>query len=198
MLGFKLSESDLTPLIARIAHNFYNNHSSSIASIAKSIWTEHKDRTHVYELLSTALDIEESWREKNTARTLVLKLCNPYSFDIIPMRDIMNLTVPSELEIRNKLVCLTEDEFKTTPYFKAIKSTMIQYLGGECQTRINDVQCGRTDNLDVHYMTRENARGKEHLHYKSDLTLVCDDCLRRHYAGDPSGELCHKVGIRIV
>jgi hypothetical protein len=198
MFSFKLSEIELTPIIARIVHNFYYHYSHSIASIAKSIWTAHKDRTHVHELLCTAYDMEDAWREKNQGRTLLLKLCNPHSLDIVPINQIVTMQVPSQLELRNKLACLSEEEFESTPYFKSIRSTMIQFCGGECQTRINDVQCGKTEDLVVHYMTRENARGKEHMHYKSDLTIICRDCQMRHYAGDPSGELCRKVGIRIV
>ena len=198
MLRHKLSETELHPIIGRIAKNFYYHNSADLAVIAQSIWSEYKDRKHVYRLLSLAYEMEERWRQQHTSRMILMALANPHAFDIVPMRSIHELSEPSLLELRNKLAHLTDGEFKTTPYFKAIRTALIQFCGGECQTRIRDIQCGRTDDLEVYYLSREHARGQEHIYYKKDMTTVCRDCLIRHQLGDPSGEVCHKVGIQII
>ncbi len=179
LFGYKLKESELTPLVYRISKNFYNTYTDQLAHTALGIWGEHHDRKHVHKILTIAYDIESDWRDRNQTRYKLLCTCNPYSYDTISYNDLLLLNPQLELELRNKLSCLSDEDFRTTPYYKVIKTKMLQHCGGQCMMRINGVQCGATQNLELFYVNLEHARGLEHRNWREDCTIVCEDCAIR-------------------
>jgi hypothetical protein len=179
LFGYKLKESDLTPLVKRISKNFYYHHIEQLALTAFGIWNEHHDRKHVHRILDIAHDMETDWRSKNQLAFVTNYCCNPDSFDPISFAILARMQAPTLNAIRFKLSALSEEDFRTTPYYKCVRSIVASHFGGECPTRINDIPCGATQDLHIHYMNRDHARGQEHIYYRTDLTVACPDCLAR-------------------
>lgn len=179
LFGYKLKEAELTPLVSRICKNFYNHYSEDLAHTVLGIWHEHLDRKNVHAVLVIAHAIEIEWRQKNPLRFTVLSMCNPHSFDPVSYNQLLALNPASEIEIRNKLSCLSEADFEATPYYKCIRSTLSSYCGGKCMMRISGIPCESTQDLTILYLSREHARGLEHRHHKEDITIVCQDCKER-------------------
>lgn len=180
LFGHKLKESELTPLVYRISKNFYNTYSDQLAHTALGIWNEHHDRKHVHKILTIAYDIESEWRDKNPSRFRVLCMCNPHSYETVPFSELLSLSTAQEFEIRNKLSCLSEEDFEKTPYFRVFRSNLISHAGGICLMKINGISCGSSEELTILYLNRENARGMEHRHGKEDCTVVCKNCHTRY------------------
>lgn len=197
LTGYKLAEKELDPIIIRIAKNFQYHYCKELADTAVSLWNASQDRKHVHSILSTTYEIEMDWRSKNAIRSMLKTLTNPHSYEPIPFSYLLSLNVPSEIELKSSFQSMSDPDFRSTPYFRSVASTTIQFYGGECQTRINDIQCGRTRELSVYYLSKRYERGLEHRHYATDLTVICKDCLIRHQGGDESGEVSHKMGISV-
>lgn len=197
MFGFKLKESELDTIIHRLSKNFHNHYSAELANTAQSLWITSQDRKHVHQIFSTAYDIEMEWREKNPLRSLVKVITNPHAYEVVSMTQLLSLPVPAELEIRSLLDALTEDEFRKTPYWRCVNSVTLQLYGGECQVRINDIQCGRTSTLSSEYLNIEAVRGLLHRNYRSDLTVMCEDCrIRQGQVVGQSGMISHRLYVQ--
>ena len=196
MFGYKLKVEELDKLIHRLSKNFHNHYCQELSSTALSLWMESQDRKHVHRILSTAYDIELEWRDRNKLRSLLKVISNPHSFDVVSINQLLTLPVPTELELRDLLSVLTEEDFRKTPYWKCINNVALQLYGFECQVRINGIQCGRSQDIESEYLNLESVRGLLHRNYKSDLIAVCSDCKARGRIVAGSGAHSHKVYVQ--
>lgn len=196
LFSYKVNDTEIGVVIHRLSKNFYNHYCMELASTALSLWLESGDRKHVHKIFSTAFDIEMEWRGKNQLRALLKSITNPEAYDVVSMTQLLSLPVPTEIELRDLLAVLTEDEFRRTAYWRCINTTTLQLYGFECQVRINGIQCGRAQELSAEYLNTECTRGLLHRNYRGDLTAVCGDCrIRGNFVGN-SGAISHKVYVQ--
>jgi len=197
MFGFKVPTAELDYIVHRISKNFHAPNSTALATTALSLWITSKDRAHAHQILTVAHDIETEWREKNSIRSFIHIASNPYGYDVVSLAEINNLPKPAKESLKAQLKVLKDEDFFKTPYWRCVNTAALQLYGFECQVRIQGTQCGSSRDVEAVYVNLESERGEEHVTFRNDTAIMCEECrIRTGMQVGPGVTHSHRVEVK--